>query len=393
MQMISRIRRDAPEPSFLIECALLGIAIILCAAAAAVGAQTTITPYTQVNNGAWQVVNAATVNPGDTVNLGPQPKTGGTWSWTGPNGFTSTQREIDAVPLPLPTDVYTATFTPTAGTLPSSEVFTVTVNSTPLTPHIQVNGGAWQTTTAVTVNGGDVVNLGPQPQVTTGWSWSGPNGFTSTSRAIYGIALPSASNLYAATYTNASGVTSTVTFTITAGATPITPWIQVNGGAWQQEGSVTVNPGDVVNLGPWPNGVTAGWSWAGPSGFTSSLRVLNAVPLTQGANVYTATYTNPYGLKSSFPFTVTVGSYSVDLGWLAPNDQTDPVTSYSILRANHVTGGGAETFQQIGSTTNRTFTDTTVGQQPGAQYDYAVESVDAKGNYSPMSNVAGVVIP
>lgn len=280
MQMISRIRRDAPEPSFLIECALLGIAIILCAAAAAVGAQTTITPYTQVNNGAWQVVNAATVNPGDTVNLGPQPKTGGTWSWTGPNGFTSTQREIDAVPLPLPTDVYTATFTPTSGT-PSSEVFTITVNSTPLTPYVQVNGGTWQTISTVTVNGGDTVNLGPQP-LTGIWNWSGPNGFTSTARVLNGIALNSPNNLYAATYTNASGVNSTLTFSITVGFTPITPWIQVNGGAWQQEGSVTVNPGDVVNLGPWPNGVTAGWSWSGPKGFSASTRVLNGISLEIG---------------------------------------------------------------------------------------------------------------
>ena len=366
----------------------LRFAILFAAALVAgmfsVGAQT-LTPYTQVNGGAWQVVNIVTVNPGNTVNLGPQPKTGGTWSWTGPNGFTSAAREIDAVPLPLPTDVYTATFTPTSGS-PSNEVFTITVNSTPIVPYLQVNGGAWQTISTVTVNGGDVVNLGPQPQVTNGWSWSGPNGFTSTSRAIYGIALPSASNLYAATYTNASGVTSTVTFTIAAGATPITPWIQVNDGAWQQEGSVTVNPGTVVNLGPWPNGVTVGWSWSGPNGFSASTRVLNGISLAQGANVYAATYTNPEGAVSSFPFTVTVTGYSVDLSWSAPVSPTDPVAGYHVYRA---TGSGA--YALLGNATSTAYTDTTVAD--GSSYNYEVKSVDAAGVESVASNVFTAAIP
>jgi len=48
-------------------------------------APTAIAPYVEVDGGVWQNVTSVTVNPGDTVNLGPQPGNGGSWSWAGPN--------------------------------------------------------------------------------------------------------------------------------------------------------------------------------------------------------------------------------------------------------------------------------------------------------------------
>jgi hypothetical protein len=55
---------------------------------------TTITPYLTVNGGAWQQTGNATLNAGGSFTLGPNPTTGGSWSWTGPGGFTATTREI-----------------------------------------------------------------------------------------------------------------------------------------------------------------------------------------------------------------------------------------------------------------------------------------------------------
>ena len=72
-------------------------------------ASTPIVPYIQVNGGAWQQVATVAVNVGDTVNLGPQPQTGGTWSWTGPNSFTSTSRVLNGIALISASNVYTAT--------------------------------------------------------------------------------------------------------------------------------------------------------------------------------------------------------------------------------------------------------------------------------------------
>jgi hypothetical protein len=54
------------------------------------------------------------------------PNSGGSWSWTGPNDFTSTVREIDNIALTAGANVYTATFTFSGCS--STQAFTVTVN-------------------------------------------------------------------------------------------------------------------------------------------------------------------------------------------------------------------------------------------------------------------------
>ncbi len=87
---------------------------------------TTITPYIEVNSGSWVEESSATVASGSTVNLGPQPTSGGSWSWTGPNGYTSTSRQINAIPLSSGTNTYVATYTNSSG-CKSTETFTITV--------------------------------------------------------------------------------------------------------------------------------------------------------------------------------------------------------------------------------------------------------------------------
>jgi len=44
---------------------------------------TTITPYLNANNSGWQQTSNATVASGNTVIFGPQPSSGGSWTWTG----------------------------------------------------------------------------------------------------------------------------------------------------------------------------------------------------------------------------------------------------------------------------------------------------------------------
>jgi len=149
------------------------------------------------------------------VNLGPQPLTG-TWSWTGPNGYTSTSRQINSIPLSTGTNTYVATYTNASGAQ-STETFTITVTGapTPIVPYLQVSGGSWQQTASATVNIFSAVNLGPQPLTGGSWSWTGPRGYTSTSRQINNIPLSLGTNSYVATFTNSSGIKSTQTFTIT----------------------------------------------------------------------------------------------------------------------------------------------------------------------------------
>jgi len=101
---------------------------------------------------------------------------------------------------------------------------------TAITPSMQINGGAWQNTSSDTVNPGGSVGFGPQPNVTTGWTWTGPNGFTATTREV---TLPSVTALqagtYTATYTNSSGCKSTQKFTLTVQNTTSILTIRPNG--------------------------------------------------------------------------------------------------------------------------------------------------------------------
>ena len=53
---------------------------------------TTITPYVQVNDGRWQQTASVTVDAGAKVKFGPQPTSGGSWSWIG-GGTSGSSRE------------------------------------------------------------------------------------------------------------------------------------------------------------------------------------------------------------------------------------------------------------------------------------------------------------
>jgi endo-1,3-1,4-beta-glycanase ExoK len=84
--------------------------------------------------------------------------------------------------------------------------------------------------------------------------------------------------------------------------TPITPYLQVNDGSWQQTSSVTVNSGAKVKFGPQP--VSGGsWSWSG-GGTSGSSREQTIYP--SSSCTATATYTNSSGAKSTQTFNVTV---------------------------------------------------------------------------------------
>jgi len=67
------------------------------------------------------------VASGAKVNLGPQPLSGGSWSWAGPGGRTSTYREIDNIYLATGVNTYVATYT-NGASCKSTQTFTITVN-------------------------------------------------------------------------------------------------------------------------------------------------------------------------------------------------------------------------------------------------------------------------
>lgn len=96
----------------------------------------TLTPYIAVNNGQWLAIDSTTAKVGDKVALAPHPLVE-RWSWTGPNGYTSTQREINLANIQMDqAGDYTATYTNESG-CKSSITFHVTVSQNAFTKVFQ----------------------------------------------------------------------------------------------------------------------------------------------------------------------------------------------------------------------------------------------------------------
>ena len=168
--------------------------------------------------------------------------------------------------------------------------------------------------------------IAPSASVTDAITVTDLNGFTgavtlAATSSNSGVTAKVSGNVVTLTASSTATGTSTVTITGTSGSlkqtttiavtvnsgtctpTAITPFLQVNGAAWQQIAAASVPAAATVSLGPQP--VTGTWSWTGPNGFTSAARQINAIALSTGVNVYVATYTNTANCKSTQTFTIT----------------------------------------------------------------------------------------
>ncbi|HEY1254222.1 MAG TPA: cellulose binding domain-containing protein, partial [Terracidiphilus sp.] len=206
---------------------------------------------------------------------------------------------------------YTVTITGTSGTLSSSTTFTLIVTGnctqTPIVPFISVNGGStWTEESTATVSStATVVYLGPQPLTGT-WSWTGPSGFTSTTRQINNIALSTGVNTYVATYTNAASCKSTQAFTVTVtGSTPSFTLAPTTGSASVTQGSNTTDTINVTDLGGFTGSVNLSASGL-PSGVTATF---GTNPAT-GSSLLTLAASSS-ATTGNFPITITGSSGSL----------------------------------------------------------------------------------
>lgn len=92
---------------------------------------TNIIPYIKVNSAAAVQTAIASVKPGATVLFAPQPVSGGSWSWTGPNNFTSASREVSLAGIQsTQSGIYIATYTDANGCESARQTFYITVSDT-----------------------------------------------------------------------------------------------------------------------------------------------------------------------------------------------------------------------------------------------------------------------
>ena len=304
----------------------------------------------------------------------------------------------------------TVNITGTSGSTTASTTISLTVSSgtctpTTIVPYISVNGGStWTQESSATVSTtSTAVDLGPQPTSGGSWSWTGPNGYTSTSRQINSIPLSTGVNNYVATYTNTSSCKSTQAFAVTvtgssAGFTlsPSASTVSVTQGA---SGTDTITVADTggftgsvaFTASGLPSGVTASFS---PASSTSSSLLTLTASSTATTGAFTVTVTGTSGsTTASTTFTLSVGPSGG--GSACTVDYTISPQNSSNFGANiTIVNGGSTTLsnwvltwsfangQTISSSWNGTVAQSganvTVSEQAGQSW----ENIPAGGSYT-----------
>lgn len=241
----------------------------------------TLTNVTMANGGVYQVtvtVNGCTSNPGSTsvtinttpaalgvttnspvcsgspLNLSATTIAGGTYSWSGPNGFTSlVQNPSIAVTSASNSGNYDVTVT-VAGCV--SPVGTATVNILPL-PATGIAGS----NSPICENG--TLNLMATAVAGASYTWTGPNGFSSTlQNPVISSSQLSNGGSYSVSITVGGCQGSPGSTNVVINPIPATPVITSNSPVCEQQ-AINLNTSAVAG---------ASYNWAGPNGFTSTVQ-------------------------------------------------------------------------------------------------------------------------
>jgi hypothetical protein len=193
---------------------------------------------------------------------------GGTYAWSGPNGFTATTQDATISGITAAkTGIYTVTVT--MGSYTATATTTVTM---PTQPTITASSN-----TPVPI--GQTIQLAALSTPTySSYTWSGPNAFTSNAQNPTLLSAAAAAGTYTVTVIDENNCTATTTTTLAAPApAPCTV-----------TGTISANPtyceGDTIRFSS--SGGTF-YSWSGPNGWTS----ISQYPvLIDISSIHTGTY-------------------------------------------------------------------------------------------------------
>ena len=212
---------------------------------------------------------------GQTLNLTTPFVAGATYSWTGPNAFSSAlQNPTIPGATAAASGTYSLTITVNGCTSPT-RTLVVAVNVPPAAPTLGSNSP---------VCSGTTLNLTSNLVIGATYSWTGPNGFTSTLQnpSIVGVTV-GASGTYSLTINNGCASPQS-TIAVVVNPTPGAPTASNNG---------PICDGSTLNLN---STLVAGatYSWTGPNAFSAA---------TQNTSIPGATLIN----AGTYSVTVTVG--------------------------------------------------------------------------------------
>lgn len=298
------------------------------------------------------VTNNGPLCVGQTLNLTvTSPTAGATYSWDGPNGFTSSTMNptIPSVTL-ANAGVYSLEIT-VGGVTSAPVTTTVVVNAMP-TPTAGSNSA---------ICAGSTLNLTSSGG--TSYSWSGPNGFTdATQNPSITSATTAASGVYTVTVTATGGCTATAQTTVTVSAMP-TPTAANNS---------PICAGTTLNLTS--SGGTS-YSWSGPNGFTNATQNPSITSATTAASgVYTVTVTATGGCTATAQTTVTTNG---TLSFVASSNS--PICENQTLNLTVPIAGGTYSWSGPNSFTNATQNPSITSATVSASGTYLVTITDANG--------------
>jgi len=328
--------------------------------------------------------NSGPVCTGASVTLSANP-TGTapfTYSWTGPGGatFSSTTAQNPTV-NPVVAGVYSVVVTNACGNS-GTKTTTVSTVASPGTPTASATGNPYCV--------GSTITLSALPNGATTYSWTGPNGFTSSSQNpnIAGSVIADAGT-YSVVVTNASGCSSPAgVVTVTVNPVPATPsgigtnYADPCGGTkvavgqvitytittapvgvtytWTTTGGTVTAPGtgsSTQNI-TWTSAgtqtitVTASYTTGCTSSATYTQVVLATATCTYNTCGHASSYTVPTGITT---VTLTVSGAEGGEAWWEghiPVAQTSPNTYGATTTCNYTTVGGTVLNVYVGCVGN-----------------------------------------
>lgn len=281
------------------------------------------------------------------------------YSWIGPNGFTSTLQSpvVSPAATSAMAGIYTLTVTNSTG---CQNTATTTVVVNPLPVASALNNGP--------VCAGSPLTLAGGPSGMSSYAWAGPNGYTSNlqSPTVSLAATPAMAGIYTLTVVNSNGCRNTATTTVVVNALPIAT--AVNNGP--------VCAGTPLILTGGPAGMTT-YSWSGPLGYTSPLQspTVSLTSTTTMSGIYTLTVTDANGCHNAASTTVVINPSPVataansgpvcvgspltltggpagmtTYAWTGPNSFTSPLRSVTVSLAATLTQAGIYTLTVTNAT-------------------------------------------
>jgi len=210
-----------------------------------------------------------------TIALSTPTVAGATYAWTGPNGFTSSlQNPTRANATAADAGTYSVTVT-VGGCTSAAGTTSVVVNQTPATPVLS-NGGPYCPGATIALTAPSVVGAT--------YTWSGPNGFTSSlQNPTRANATTADAGTYSVIVTSAGCPSAPGTTNVAVNPIPATPAAS-NGGPY------CAGSGTIALSTPTVAGAT--YAWTGPNGFASSLQnPTRSNPSVADAGTYSVTVT------------------------------------------------------------------------------------------------------